>query len=71
MKKSYEKPQIYLERFELAEHIASGCGMIVNWQDDSCFIGVGINPTPDVCFMPDDVDESFCVYAYGNPIYTS
>lgn len=25
MKKTYEKPQIYMERFELAEHIA-GCG---------------------------------------------
>lgn len=32
MKKTYEKPQIYMERFELAEHIA-GCS-IYTWNED-------------------------------------
>lgn len=31
MKKTYEKPQIYMERFELAEHIA-GCSL--EWNND-------------------------------------
>ena len=29
MKKVYEKPQVYMERFELAEHIAA-CGLQLN-----------------------------------------
>lgn len=29
MKKTYEKPQVYMERFELAEHIA-GCSITMN-----------------------------------------
>lgn len=29
MKKVYEKPQVYMERFELAEHIA-GCNLTPN-----------------------------------------
>ena len=29
MKKVYEKPQVYMERFELAEHIA-GCSLTMN-----------------------------------------
>lgn len=31
MKKTYEKPRIYIERLELAEHVASGCGLIVRY----------------------------------------
>ena len=30
MKKSYEKPKVYMERFELAEHIAQ-CGITVSF----------------------------------------
>lgn len=33
MKKTYEKPQIYMERFELAEHIA-GCSLEWNSADE-------------------------------------
>ena len=29
MKKKYEKPQVYMEKFELAEHIA-GCSLELN-----------------------------------------
>lgn len=32
MKKEYEKPQIYIERFELAQHIAS-CDFKLNYTD--------------------------------------
>lgn len=32
MKKKYEKPQVYMEKFELAEHIA-GCKLTLQ-QDD-------------------------------------
>ena len=34
MKKTYEKPQIYMERFELAEHIA-GCNIYEDNDDGS------------------------------------
>lgn len=36
MKKVYEKPQVYMERFELAEHIAA-CGLQLDSADtNSC-----------------------------------
>lgn len=36
MKKVYEKPQVYMERFELAEHIAA-CGLQLGSTDtNSC-----------------------------------
>lgn len=73
MKKTYEKPQIYMERFELAEHIASGCGTPVLLRDEaSCFdILNGMfyenlkcgNPVP-----PDKVED----YGYwANTLFTS
>lgn len=38
MKKVYEKPQVYMERFELAEHIAA-CGLKINHDDGySCSV---------------------------------
>lgn len=44
MKKTYEKPQIYMERFELAEHIASGCGFLATYRDGvGCFEGGPLN----------------------------
>lgn len=32
MKKTYQKPQAYVEKFELAEHIA-GCSLTINFAD--------------------------------------
>ena len=40
MKKVYEKPQVYMERFELAEHIA-GCSLDINGNDEYTCSGTG------------------------------
>lgn len=39
MKKKYEKPQIFYESFQLSEHIAGNCNVIMNQGDDSCTVG--------------------------------
>ena len=41
MKKVYEKPQVYMERFELAEHIA-GCSLDITGSDENSCTGTGI-----------------------------
>lgn len=41
MKKTYEKPQVYMERFELAEHIA-GCYFTLNQSDVNTCNGSGV-----------------------------
>ena len=69
MKKVYEKPQVYMERFELAEHIASGCTMQIVWRDASCYGSVGINLTQE-CVTNGD-NEAYCVYQYSNILFTS
>lgn len=76
MKKTYEKPQIYMERFELAEHIASGCGNIVQWRDYAgCFKDVtnGLWNSDMVCDINADLDkgENYCYYAAGSGLFTS
>ena len=40
MKKVYEKPQVYMERFELAEHIA-GCSLEMNSKSEFDCTGTG------------------------------
>lgn len=40
MKKKYEKPQVYMEKFELAEHIA-GCSLTINSVDLMLCTGSG------------------------------
>ena len=75
MKKTYEKPQIYMERFELAEHIASGCGQTVDWRESAgCFdiIGGLFNPemSCSVSANPDQ-GEDYCYYAAGSGLFTS
>lgn len=40
MKKKYEKPQVYMEKFELAEHIA-GCSLTINSGDPVICVGEG------------------------------
>ena len=40
MKKIYEKPQVYMERFELAEHIA-GCSLTLQNADVASCTAIG------------------------------
>lgn len=75
MKKTYEKPQIYMERFELAEHIASGCGQIVNLRDNrDCFSVIGglFGEEMDCqVYANPDKGENYCYYAAGSGLFTS
>lgn len=41
MKKRYEKPQVYMEKFELAEHIA-GCNLTLQTKDPNDCIASGV-----------------------------
>lgn len=78
MKKTYEKPQIYMERFELAEHIASGCGALAQYRDNAaCFE----NSILDGMFYGDincrteldpNIVENYAYWAeMGNMLFTS
>lgn len=59
MKKTYEKPRIYMERFELAEHIATGCSSIMSHGDYvSCALEDGQFAPGNVCTVPVEV---YCV----------
>lgn len=73
MKKTYEKPQIYMERFELAEHIASGCGMIIELRDRNCFdkIEPELFTNEFACQTIDGDNESGCYYAHTSGLFTS
>lgn len=73
MKKTYEKPQIYMERFELAEHIA-GCYLQMNLADAGvCNASGEISGRPvKNIFLENSIDnvctvdgESFC-YTNGS-----
>ncbi len=62
MKKLYEKPQVYMERFELAEHIA-GCSLIMNsGSETTCNASGTINGNPVFLFL----DESICTDQEGH-----
>ena len=76
MKKTYEKPQIYMEKFELAEHIASGCGNVVAWRDNAdCFSVIGgVFAQKMGCQIyanPEQQGEDYCYYAAGSGLFTS
>ena len=70
MKKVYEKPQVYMERFELAEHIA-GCSLTLNAADEFSCTGNGfINGIETLVFAsmnvcnPDDGIANVEGYCY-------
>ena len=41
MKKTYVKPEVYFESFELSANIATGCALPINHQVDGCNQGLG------------------------------
>lgn len=71
MKKKYEKPQVYMEKFELAEHIA-GCSLTINSGDPMSCTGSGtvFDEYLDAWFMEDNMycavePEGYC-YTNGS-----
>ena len=76
MKKTYEKPQIIFESFELSQSIAAGCAYQANAARGICGFdtGVGILFTAEVlaCLGEDGIipapgdDDSICYHAPGD-----
>ncbi len=70
MKKSYVKPQVYFESFQLSANIAGNCKFITNHQKSSCgyqtTAGVLFFDTMTaICDMPTQEGEKYC---YDNPV---
>lgn len=74
MKKTYEKPRIYIERLELAEHIATGCQSIMSYGDfQSCTVtDMGAGYWPEGAFAAGGAcaidSEAYC-YTNGSAEY--
>ena len=78
MKRVYEKPALYIERFMLTQSIASGCspsnpdfGMPNQNSQEVCgwdiFPGFEIFMDPDICDFPTEYFEGVCYNApYGD-----
>lgn len=80
MRKPYQKPMLYVERFELSEHIATGCEIVSINPDEKnqttaeiCSLDLGygvpvfattVNSPCEFRFDLDDPDSIFC---YHNP----
>ncbi len=72
MKKTYVKPELYFESFELSSNIAAGCSptAIVNHAENTCpyvvenVFAVFQNETSGCKYTPDQVGNKVC---YGVP----
>lgn len=74
MKKTYVKPQIFFEDFQLSANIASGCGKPLNHTMDTC------QPVPGLTLFtnetncstkPDDAGLCYQVSSDDKTIFTS
>lgn len=68
MKKTYEKPQVYMERFELAEHIAT-CNFKVNSGDEWSCTATGTLEGDSSTLFADE--NTSCLDHYEGYCYTS
>lgn len=87
MKKEYSKPRVYVESFEMVEHISKGCGVMANFSGDACPLtvdGLTYFTTTDACnpdavsmlefdgFKPDEHDPlSFLIDVVNPTCYNS
>ena len=79
MRKPYQKPMLYVERFELSEHIATGCeivnipGVSKNQTTaETCSLDVGLGQTIFAigigsCGFQFDLNDPNSIYCYHNP----
>lgn len=66
MKKTYVKPEVYFESFELSANIATGCGNAINHQIGQCKKGLG--DFAEVVFIEGcKVDPNQAGLCYHNP----
>lgn len=80
MKKTYVKPEVYFESFELSTSIAMGCGMRINQAEGTCSTipGIGtvftVSDSCDWTASTDPNDQArFCYHQPldANRIFTS
>lgn len=74
MKKVYEKPRIYMEKFELSSHIAACKVDVQQANKESCYATGSIEGSSDSviiftgsvqdCFVVED--ENFCYYVHDD-----
>lgn len=74
MKKSYVKPQVYFENFQLSANIASGCGKPLNHTKEACqpISGMNLFLIADNCdCTPDDAGLCYQSATDGTRLFTS
>lgn len=79
MRKPYQKPMLYVERFELSEHIAMGCARVdsgdttdakspydcnFDWYGIKVFMKTGVCDKDGYTLLDPDNNDFFC---YHNP----
>jgi len=79
MKKEYQKPQLYVESFVLAEHIANSCGAAAgithhgNGMESGCYFPVEMEGPDGMEYLNLFTDISYCSpeakeYIIGNEV---
>lgn len=80
MKKTYVKPQVYFESFQLSANIAAGCGTITKLAteqaqcgfDDGSGSTIFIQGYTGCSYGPDEDSGSICYHTFeGNKLFTS
>lgn len=74
MKKSYVKPQVYFENFQLSANIATGCGIRVNYQENVCSLIPGMNlfTLENNCdYVPEEHGQCYQTISDENRLFTS
>lgn len=75
MKKSYVKPKVYFENFQLSANIATGCGIATNQAMGTCNFLVGLGTLFDkdnVCqYVPDESGVCYQISIDDQKVFTS
>lgn len=75
MKKSYVKPQLYFENFQLSTSIAAGCGFATNHAKGDCNyipnVGTVFSQNPTCLIVPDESGVCYQISVDGQKVFTS
>lgn len=75
MKKSYVKPQLYFENFQLSTSIAAGCGFATNHAKDDCNyipgVGTVFLDSSTCAYTPEDAGLCYQTVVDSSRVFTS
>lgn len=75
MKKSYVKPELYFENFQLSTSIAAGCGLALGHQMYDCNnlpgLGTLFQDTNTCTYTPDDAGFCYQTVLDSTRVFTS